>query len=163
MKMGSQDRMQAQSFEVAVSDYTVSMDEWRRAQSAPKDGLPELTDAQREVAKKLGVSEEQYARSVLAVLYGVQRLRNRATKLGEEVQKILVGVSAESRVSRVVADLARERWVIVIQTGTRQAGVVLPRHLGDDFLDFSTVDSAEVLNAKVRTSLGLGEKGISTR
>jgi hypothetical protein len=155
--------MEAPSFEVAVSDYTVSVDEWRRAQSAPKEGLPELTEAQREVANKLGISEEQYARSVLAVRFGIQRLRNRATKLGEEVQKILAGVSAESRVSRVVADLARERWVIVIQTPNRQAGVVLPRDLGDDFLDFSTSDSVEVLNAKIRTSLGLREKGISTR
>jgi hypothetical protein len=163
MTVSLTDQMETPPFKVEVSDYSVSVDEWRRAQSAPKDGLPELTEAQREVANKFGISEEQYARSVLAVRFGVQRLRNRATKLGEEVQKILVGVSAESRVSRVVADLARERWVIVIQTPNRQVGVVLPRDVGDDFLDFSTSDSVEVLNAKVRTSLGLGEKGISTR
>lgn len=163
MKAGYPDQMGTPQFKVEVTDYSISVDEWRRAHSAAKGELPELDELQREYASKFGISEEKYARSVLAVRFGVQRLRNRATKLGEEVQKILVAVSAESRVSRVVADLARERWVIVIQTPDHQVGVVLPRDLGDDFLDFSTSDSVEVLNAKVRTSLGLGEKGISTR
>ena len=86
--------METPKFRVEVTDYSISVDEWRRAHSAAKGELPELDELQREYASKFGISEEKYARSVLAVRFGVQRLRNRATKLGEEVQKILVAVSA---------------------------------------------------------------------
>ena len=163
MKMGSQDQMEAPQFQVEVSDYSVSVNEWRRAQNAPKDELPPLSEAQRDVANKFGISEEEYARSVLAGRYGVRRLRTRARKLGEEIEKILLEFSAECRVVRVVADMARERWVILIQTPTRQIGMTVPREIGDDFLDFMTSEAIEELNARVKSSLRLGEKGISPR
>lgn len=163
MKLSSQGQMEPPKFQVEVSDYSVSIDEWRRAQNAPSDELPVLSEAQREVANKFGISEEEYARSVLAGRYGVRRLRTRARKLGEEIERILIGVSAECRVVRVVADMARERWVILIQTPMRQVGMSVPREVGDDFLDFETGEAIEELKARLKFSLGLGEKGVSPR
>jgi hypothetical protein len=161
--MGSQGQIETPKFRVELSDYSVSVDEWTRAQNAPKSELPELNEAQKAVAGKFGISEEQYARSVLAGRYGMRRLRTRAVRLGEEVEKILHDVSAESRVTRVVADMARERWVIVLRTPTRQIGIPVSREIGDDFLDFPTREATEDLKASVRSGLGIGEKGISPK
>jgi hypothetical protein len=147
--------MGTQHFKVELTDYSVSVDEWRRAQSAPKDDLPELNVLQREVATKFGISEEKYARSVLAGQYGVQRIRTRAGKLGEETEKILQETCAECRVVRVVADMARERWVIVLRTRKRQFGITIAREVGDDLLDFSALGAVEELKAKVKAGLGM--------
>ncbi|MBZ5545371.1 MAG: hypothetical protein LAO07_17095 [Acidobacteriia bacterium] len=157
--MSSQGQVEMPKIRVDVSDYSVSIDEWRRAQNAPKGELPELNELQREFAKNFGISEEEYARSVLAVRYGVRRLRSRARKLGEEVEKILLEAGTECRVARVVADMARERWVIVLQTPSRQVGIAVSREIGDDFLDFATQEATEELKAKVKSGLGMGEKG----
>ncbi|HEV2351195.1 MAG TPA: hypothetical protein VG028_15260 [Terriglobia bacterium] len=161
--MGSQGQIDTPKFRVELSDYSVSVDEWTRAQNAPKSELPELSEAQKAMAGKFGISEEQYSRSVLASRYGMRRLRTRAVRLGEEVEKILHDVSAESRVTRVVADLARERWVIVLRTPTRQVGIPVSREIGDDFLDFPTREATEDLKASIRSGLGIGEKGISPK
>jgi hypothetical protein len=163
MKVSPPDQMETPHFKVEVSDYSVSVDEWRRAQNAPRDELPALSDVQREVANKFGISEEEYARSVLAGRYGARRLRTRARKLGEQIAKILIELSSGCRVVRVVADMARERWVILIQTPTRQVGMSVPREVGDDFLDFETTEATNELKARLRLSLGLGEKGVSPR
>lgn len=161
--MGSQGQIEMPNFRVELSDYSVSVEEWRRAQNAPKSELPELSEAQRAVAGRFGISEEQYARSVLAGRYGMRRLRSRAVRLGEEVEKILRDVSSESRVTRVVADMARERWVILLRTPTRQVGIPVSREIGDDFLDFATREATEDLKARVKSGLEMGEKGISPK
>jgi len=159
--MSMQGQMETPKFRVEVTDYSISIAEWRSAQSAPKDGLPELTEAQREVANKFGISEEKYARSVLAIQYAVGRLRARARRLGEEVEKILPETCAECRVTRVVADLARQRWIIVLQTPNRRVGITVSQETGDDFLDFATREATEELRTKVKSGLGAGEQGVS--
>jgi hypothetical protein len=161
MKVGYPDQMGTPQFKVEITDYSVSVDEWRRAHSAPKGELPELNELQREVAGRFGISEEKYARSVLAIQYAVRRLRTRARKLGEEVEKILLETCAECRVTRVVADLARERWIIVLQAPNRQVGITVSQETGDDFLDFATREATEELRTKVRSGLGAGEQGVS--
>jgi hypothetical protein len=52
--------------EIAVDGWRSGVSEWRTARSVPVDQLPRLTDEQREVARKLGISEEDYARSAFA-------------------------------------------------------------------------------------------------
>ena len=151
--MSSQGQMETPKFRIDLSDYSVSIDEWRRAHNASKSELPDLNELQREVAAKFGISEEDYARSVLAGQYGMRRLRHRARRLGDEVEKILAEMHPECRITRVVADIARERWVVVLQTPKRQVGIAVAREVGDDLIDFSTVDALEELRAKVKSAV----------
>jgi len=159
--MSLQGQMETPKFRVEVSDYSISIDEWRRAQNAPKGELPKLDELQREVATKFGISEEKYARSVLAIQYAVRRLRTRARRLGEEVEKILLETGAECRVTRVVADLARQRWIIVLRAPNRQVGITVSQETGDDFLDYATREATEELRTKLKSGLGTGEQGVS--
>jgi hypothetical protein len=163
MKVGYPHQMGTPQFKVEVTDYSISMDEWRRAHSAPNSELPNLNEIQSEVAGKFGISKEEYARSVLAGRYGVHRLRKRTTRLGEEIDKILLEVSPGYRVSKVIAEMFRERWLILIRTSGRDVGVSVPRELGDDFLDSGAREAAEELKARVTAGLGLGERGVPPR
>lgn len=155
--------MEHASFQVVVSDYTSSVDEWRRAQKAAKSELPELSDAQRQVARKFGIVEEEYARSVLAGQYDMRRMAARTRKLGEEVEGILREVSPTYRVVMVGVEMFRDRWLVRLKSPDKEVGVAVPRELGDDVIDWRLREAAEQLRAKVLYGLGLGDRGVQTR
>jgi hypothetical protein len=142
-------------FEISVPDYTSSVEEYRRAQSAPKSELPELTEDQKVVARGFKISEEEYARGVLAGVYGRERQEARGRRLGEKVQKILDELEANDRVVRVSYQMDRLRWMLSIKTSQGVVDVAVPRDLGDDVLDSALKEQAEELRARVARSLGI--------
>jgi len=52
--------------EIVVDGWRSSVAGWDAVRNIPPDRLAELSPEQREVAKKLGVKPEDYARSVMA-------------------------------------------------------------------------------------------------
>ena len=52
--------------EISVQGWKASPGDWEAVRKIPKDELPALTDEQKEVVRKLGLTEEDYARSALA-------------------------------------------------------------------------------------------------
>ncbi len=146
--------MSEASFEISVSDFTSSVDEYRRAQCAPKSELPELTDDQKAVARGFKISEEEYARGVLAGIYGRQRQRDRGRRLGEEIQKILDDLGGGDQVVRVAYQMDRLRWLVSIKVSERVLNVAIPRELADDVLDSALREQTEELRARVTRALG---------
>lgn len=142
-------------FEISVSDFTSSVEEYRRAQSAPKSELPELTQDQKAVARGFKISEEEYARGVLAGIYGRRRQEERGRRLGERVQKILDELGAGERVVRVAYQMDRLRWLVSIQDSGGVVDVAVPRELADDVLDSALKEQAEEFRARVVRSLGI--------
>jgi hypothetical protein len=147
--------MSATSFEISVSDYTSSVEEYRRAQSAPKSELPELTEEQRAVARGFKISGEEYARGVLAGMYGHKRQVERGRRLGEKVQIILDELGAAAHVTRVAYQMDRLRWLISIKTSDRVVDVAVPRELADDVLDTALREQAQQVRARVAAGLGI--------
>jgi hypothetical protein len=147
--------MSAASFDILVSDYTSSVEEYRRAQLVPKSELPELTDDQKAVARGFKISEEEYARGVLAGMYGHERQVNRGRRLGERIQKILDDLGAPDRVVRVAYQMDRLRWLVSVKAADRIVDVAVPRELADDVLDSALREQAEELRARVAASVGI--------
>jgi hypothetical protein len=52
--------------QISVQGWKASAGDWEAVRSIPTNQLPELTEEQKAVARKLGISEEDYARSYLA-------------------------------------------------------------------------------------------------
>ena len=150
-----------QKFEVFVSDYSSSVDEWKQAMAAPVSELPKLNDQQKEVAKKFGVSEEEYGRGVLSGQLGEVRMRRRGQGLGEVVQGLLDGLGPGYRLIAVKAEMFNGRWLIRIETPDKVANIALPRELADDVLDSGTMEEMEKL--KVRLLAGLGRNELIMR
>lgn len=146
--------MSAGSFEIVVSDYASSVEEYRRAQQAPRSELPQLSDDQRAVARGFKISEEEYARGVLAGIYGRERQRARGRRLGEEVQKILSDLGSADRVVRVAYEMDRLRWVVSVEASDGILDVAVPRELADDVLDRALREQTEELRARVARGLG---------
>ncbi len=145
------------TFEIVVSDAIISVDEWRRAQEARRSKLPKLNEQQKEVVRTFGVTEEEYARGLLAELYGQERMRGRGEALGEHVQEILDRLGEKYRVVAVLAEMVRGRWIVRIKTPDRVVGAIIPRELADDVLDSGDMDEVERLRVRVLSALGRNE------
>ncbi len=146
-----------ETFEVIVTDYSSSVEEWNRALEAPRTELPRLGDEQKQVARKFGVAEEDYARGLLAGLYGQERLLGRGRELGQEVQRILDGLGSDHRVVSVAAEMFKGRWLVRIQAPERVFNVAVPRELADDVLDSGAMEEKETLRVCILSGLGRSE------
>jgi hypothetical protein len=120
--------------------------------------LPCLSPEQKEVAKKLGISEDAYARSLLASKFGDERMRQRAHVLGEVIQVLLEKFGSEYRVEAVVADMFNGRWVVRVGFPRGDFDLRVPRELADDVLDSGQPSEVTKLKALVRTGIsGIGD------
>jgi|HubBroStandDraft_4_1064222.scaffolds.fasta_scaffold78719_2 hypothetical protein len=140
-------------FEVVISDYTASVEEWRRAHEAPDSNLPELDPDQRRIAHLFGMTEEAYARSVLAGSYGQERMRNRARALGQLLNGMAHDILAGSEVDSVIADMFRGIWLVGLRTASGGTTIEVPRELADDALDSGQESEYGKLASLVRSGL----------
>lgn len=143
-----------QGFDVFVSDYSSSVEEYRRAMAAPKSDLPKLTAQQKTVAKKMGISEEDYQRGVLAGRFGEKRMLQRGKGLGTVVKDLLGSIGSEYRVEAVKAEMFNGRWLIRVAGPDRVFNVAVPRELADDVLDSGAAEEVERLKRCLLAALG---------
>ena len=146
--------MAATEFQIVVSDLTCSAEEWRRALNADDSELPELTREQKEWAKRFGVDEKEYARGLLAGLYGNQRQRKRAQELGQEISKVLDVVGPNYKLAAVLWQGSKLRWLARVQTPERIVGIPILFELADDVIDSGILSEIEKLRATVLAGVG---------
>jgi hypothetical protein len=146
--------MAAGDFKILVSDLSCSVEEWRRALQVDEAELPELTEEQKQWVKRFGVGHKEYARGLLAGLYGNERQKKRARALGEEVGKILEVLGAGYAVLAVVWQGSKLRWLVRVQTPGRVLGIPVPFELADDVLDSQILREIERLRQFVLAGIG---------
>lgn len=105
------------------------------AYSIPKEELPPLTDAQRKVAQKLGVSEEGYARSFVAGEKTSNRLLEKTKRLADFLQRRVGEFIADARVESVVLRTTERRFDVEIRAGDRIVPVGVRETLIDDLFE----------------------------
>ena len=149
--------MATSHFNVFVSGGTSSVEDWQRANNAPKADLPELNEEQKEVTRKMGMPEEEYARGVLVGQYGEQRQKERGEKLGKKVEEILGGLGATYRLEAVIREGVKGRWLARIETPSAPKNVAIGLELADDLIDSDTVQDEERLRILILQSLGRQE------
>ena len=147
--------VQQRNFGVFVSGYSTTIEESRRAMSAPSSELPELNADQKEAARRFGIPEEEYARGYLAGLYGQDRMLVRGNELGTVVEAILARFGTDYQLKDVIAEMAKGRWVLRIQTPQGIVNVAVPRELGDDIIDSNTIQDQESLRVLLVSSFEL--------
>ncbi len=145
------------NFDVFVSGLSSSVEEWRRALNAPPSELPELNAEQKEIVRKFGITEEEYARGLLAGLYGQERMQKRGRQLGRAVEAILGDLGVGYQLKAVIAEMTKGRWVARIQTPEKIVNVAIARELADDIVDSNTVQDQEKLRVLLLSSLGRQE------
>ena len=133
-------------FQVFVSGISGgSPDDWKRAMNAPESELPQLSEQQKDVARRMGIPAKEYARGVLVNKYGEERQMERGKQLGEHIRKILSGIGAPYTLEALVREGAKFRWVARIATPEGIKNVAIPFEIADDVVDSATVQDIERL------------------
>ncbi len=87
--------------EIRIDGFRSSSDNWTRAQFASLDDLPRLSPEEQEVAEKLGLSAEAYARSRYASDLTLPELRERTQRVADLIVHWLAGRDIAAEVESV--------------------------------------------------------------
>ena len=116
-----------------------------------------LTDAEKDVARKMGLAEEQYRQSKADLLAGEDRRRSRGQDLGDIVQQFLTELGPDYRILSVTWNVDTLTWRLEITTpGGTKKNVVLSWELVDDALDART--KTELRRLRNMVFFGLGRR-----
>lgn len=120
---------------IGVDGMRFGASESRDAQSIPKEDLPPLTDAQREVARKLGVSEEGYARSFVAGEKTWNSLLKKTKRFADFLQQHVTSVASAAQVESVMLRTTERRFDVAVRLGDRSVPVRVKETLVDDLFE----------------------------
>ena len=137
------------AFEVVISGVTVSPDAWKRALEAPAGELPKLTEDQEEAARRFKIGNEEYARGVLAGIYGEAVQRQRGERLGKVVTRLLAKLGADYHLLAVLREGVKFRWLLQLETPDGLRNIQLPLDLADDVIDSELREVIEELRQKI--------------
>src|SRR5258708_38391170 len=87
--------------EIVIEGWRAGGEERKEAAGVPADQLPSLTGDQKSVAKKLGISEEDYARSAYAGKRNQDRLIDKTRRFAEILEERLQSFSEGERIDRI--------------------------------------------------------------
>jgi hypothetical protein len=140
---------------IAVQGWRASSSEWDAVRGIPPADLPALTDEQREVARKLGVAEEDYARSVLAGQRTQEFLLQKAEALAKFLENRIANEGRHVRVDRVVLDVVEHRFIVELDVNGKSRILRIGENIVDDYFDSGSMD-AEASLARVLDRAFLG-------
>jgi hypothetical protein len=146
--------MAQQEFKIFVNSNSSTPVEWKRAMEAPASALPTLSNDQKEAASKFGISEEEYARGVLAGEYGKARLEQRGIRLGQLAADSLKGLGPTYRLVAVIFEGAKMRWVFRIQTPQEIRNLSVSEELTEDVLDSELFQSIQEFRQQILNGIG---------
>ena len=129
--------------EIAVDGWRAGAAERELARNLRPEQLPRLTDEQRSVAKKLGIPEDDYARSIVAgernrdaLLFKTERL---ARLLEQRIER------AGAHVSRVTLRTVQDRFDVELQVNGRVLPLRIEEAVVDDYFNNGSNEAEERL------------------
>lgn len=145
--------MASTHFEVFLSGTSISSEAWSRAINAPESELPKLSEAERDLARKMQIEPKEYARGALAEEYSVEELKKRGEILGRKIEAILGEAGDKYRLDAIVREGVNVRWVARIATPTDVKLVSLPLDLADDVIDWDAPSMIDRLRQALRAEI----------
>ena len=132
--------------EIAVDGWRAGSVEWEKVRNLPPEQLPQLTDDQRAVARKLGISEEDYARSVVAGEKSQEVLLAKAERLARLLEQRMHAAGISGQVNRVTLRTIQDRFDIELQVNDRILPLRIEESIIDDYFDGGSRDSEQRLS-----------------
>jgi hypothetical protein len=126
----------------------IAVDGWR-AGAADRDAvrnlsaeqLPPLTEEQRTVARKLGIPEQDYARSVVAGELSREALLAKTERLARLLEQRIAALGIDGRINRVTLRTIQGRFDVEVQVNGRVLPLRIEETLVDDYFDNGSADS----------------------
>ena len=138
---------------VVIRGSSTTIEDWERANRATRKELPNLTDEQKEVSRKLGISEEDYARNLLAMQYGEERLRNRVEMLRAKLTDLMKKLAENVNVVSLTLDVWKDEYTVSLKKNNRGIRCTFSRELGNDILDSMEQSSLIELKKRLKNAI----------
>ena len=116
---------------IAVDGLRTSAGDWEAVRNIPREQLPPLNERQREVARKLKISEEDYARSALAGERTRGILFAKTEKLARFLEKEIGKLRPEAKLVQITLRTLDHRFDVEIQ----EDQAVIPLRISEDLID----------------------------
>ena len=126
-------------------------DIYRQVEETLAGQLAPLTAEQKETAKRRGLSEEDYKRSLLYQRLSEERLQRLGTVLGEAAENILSELDSH-RLDAVLIDDSEDSWVLRIVTPKGIVRIPVAAEIRDRVI--SKADAREALKSEIFSRLG---------
>lgn len=144
--------------EISVHGWKASPSDWEAVRKLPKDQLPPLTEQQKEVARKLGVSEEDYARSALAGERTQNTLLAKTETFARLLEKKLSELGSKASVENVALQILDDRFEVLLRVNGKLLPLRIKEEIVDDLLESGSADAEEKLSKILNTTVGVRER-----
>jgi hypothetical protein len=140
--------------EISVQGWRASASEWKEVRGIPKDQLPALTKEQKEVAGKLGVSEEDYARSALAGERTQNSLLAKTEAFARLLEKKIKDLGFKAVVENVILQILEHRFDVLLNVNGTKLPLRIKEEIVDDLFEAGSADAEEKLSRILNLTLG---------
>jgi hypothetical protein len=130
---------------ISVEGSRASISDWEAVRNLPREQLPGLTPEQKEVASKLGIPEEDYARSVLAGQRTMERLLTKTERLARLLEPSIRARQARAAIEHVTLNTWEDRFEIQIRVDGNPFPLMIEESVIDDLFESGSADAEERL------------------
>jgi len=137
--------------EIVIEGWRAGGEERKEANSVPASQLPSLSEEQKKVAKKIGISEEDYARSAFAGKRNQERLLGKTRRFAEILDGILRSRPEGARIERLRLVTIEHEYRVEISASGRKFVFRVPEDMVDDFIEGGSADVGRLIEHNLET------------
>jgi hypothetical protein len=140
--------------EISVQGWRASPSDWKAVRGIPKEELPPLTAEQKEVAQKLGIPEEDYARSALAGERTQNSLLAKTETFARLLEQKIHDLGFKAVVENVVLQILEHRFDVSLTVNGKELPLRIKEEIVDDLFESGSADAEDKLSRILKTTLG---------
>ena len=144
--------------QISVQGWKASARDWEAVRNIPRDQLPPLTEEQKAVAGKLGIPEEDYARSALAGERTQSALLAKTEMFARLLEKKIRELGFKATVENVVLRIIEDRFDVLVNVNGAKLPFRVQEGIVDDLLEGGSSDAEERLSRIISATIGLRER-----
>jgi hypothetical protein len=141
--------------EIIIEGWRAGKEERSAAARVPSDELPKLTDGQKSVAKKMGISEEEYARSTYAGRRNQERLIEKTRRFAAVLQSRLESRIPGARIDRVRLLTIEHEYRIEVSVEQKKVLFRVAEDMVDDFMEKGFANVGESIERNLETAIAV--------
>ncbi len=139
--------------EIVIDGWRAGGEERREAASAPAWQLPILTEEQKTVARKMGISEEDYQRSAYAGRRNQERLIEKTKRFAAILEAKLGSIAPGARIERIRLLTIEHEYRIEIYVENKKVLFRVAEDMVDDFMEKGFADIGQRIEQNLETVL----------
>jgi hypothetical protein len=144
--------------QISVEGWRASPGDWEAVRGIPKDQLPALTDQQRQVARKMGVPEEEYARSALAGERTQTALLAKTETFARLLEKKIRELGFKASIHNIVLRTLEHTFEVMLDTNGNRLPLRVKEDVIDDLFEAGSSEAEEKLSRILNATVGVRER-----